>query len=117
MELARYANVLLKWWWLIVASVIVASVASYLGVRATPGIYQSRTTLMVGQVLQNPNPSESEFYTGQVLAQSYADLARREPVLKATLEALKLPWDWTVLQGMVTSRVIPGTQLLEDLRS
>ena len=67
MELARYANVLLKWWWLIVASVIVASVGSYLGVRATPGIYQSRTTLIVGQALQNPNPSESEFYTGQVL--------------------------------------------------
>ena len=113
MELARYTNVLLKWWWLIVASVIVATVSSYLGVRATPGIYQSRTTLMVGQALQNPNPSQSEFYTGQVLAQSYADLARREPVLKATLEALKLPWDWTALQGMVTSRVIPGTQLLE----
>jgi succinoglycan biosynthesis transport protein ExoP len=113
MELARYTNVLLKWWWLIVASVIVATISSYLGVRATPGIYQSRTTLMVGQALQNPNPSESEFYTGQVLAQSYADLARREPVLKSTLEALQLPWDWTVLQGMVTSRVIPGTQLLE----
>ena len=113
MEFQRYANVLLKWWWLIVASVIVAGVSSYLGVRATPGIYQSRTTLIVGQALQNPNPSESEFYTGQVLAQSYADLARREPVLKSTLEALKLPWDWMVLQGMVTSRIIPGTQLLE----
>jgi non-specific protein-tyrosine kinase len=113
MEFQRYANVLLKWWWLIVASVMVAGVSSYLGVRATPGIYQSRTTLVVGQALQNPNPSESEFYTGQVLAQSYADLARREPVLKSTLEALKLPWDWTVLQGMVTSRIIPGTQLLQ----
>jgi len=48
-----------------------------------------------------------------VLAQSYADLARREPVLRVTLEALGLKWDWEVLKGMVTSRVIPGTQLLE----
>ena len=113
MELRQYAGVILKWWWLIVTSVIVAGVASYLGTRATPRMYQSRTTLMVGQVLQNPNPSTSEFYTGQVLAQSYVDLARREPVLKATLEALKLQWDWMALQAMVSSRVVPGTQLLE----
>jgi succinoglycan biosynthesis transport protein ExoP len=112
-ELRQYASVILKWWWLIAASVIVAGVASYLGARATPRMYQSRTTLMVGQVLQNPNPSTSEFYTGQVLAQSYVDLARREPVLKATLEALKLQWDWMALQAMVSSRVVPGTQLLE----
>ena len=113
MELRQYASVLLKWWWLIVTSVIVAGVASYLSARATPRTYQSRTTIMVGQVLQSPNPSTSEFYTGQALAASYVDLARREPVLKATLEALKLPWDWMALQGMVSSRVVPGTQLLE----
>jgi len=112
-ELRQYASVILKWWWLIATSVIVAGVASYLGARATPRTYQSRTTLMVGQVLQNPNPSTSEFYTGQVLAASYVDLARREPVLKATLEALKLQWDWMALQAMVSSRVVPGTQLLE----
>jgi capsular exopolysaccharide synthesis family protein len=112
-ELRQYASVILKWWWLIVTSVIVAGVASYLGARATPRTYQSRTTIMVGQVLQSPNPSASEFYTGQVLAQSYVDLARREPVLKATLEALELPWDWMALQAMVSSRVVPGTQLLE----
>jgi len=68
---------------------------------------------MVGQILQNPNPSQSEFYLGQALAESYADLAKREPVLRATLESLGLKWNWATLQGMVTSRVVPGTQLLE----
>ncbi len=113
MELRQYFNVLLKWWWLIVAAIVVASAASYLSSLATPRVYQSRTTVIVSQALQNPNPNQTDIYTGQALAQSYADLARREPVLQATLDALDLPWDWAILQNMVTSRVVPGTELLE----
>jgi len=113
MELRQYVNVLLKWWWMILASVIVAGGASYVGTRAVPRTYLSRTTLMVGQALQNPNPTQAEFSTGQVLAQSYADLTRREPVLRATLEALGLKWQWVVLKDMVSTRVVPGTQLFE----
>jgi len=112
-ELRQYVAPLLRWWWLILASVIISGVSSYVGTRASPRIYQSRVTLMVGQILQNPNPSQSEFYLGQALAESYADLAKREPVLRATLESLGLKWNWATLQGMVTSRVVPGTQLLE----
>jgi non-specific protein-tyrosine kinase len=113
MELKQYFSVVRKWWWLMLASIILASIASLLATRNTPRIYQSRTTLMVGQALQNPNPSQSEFFTGQALAQSYSDLARREPVLRATLDALGLDWDWPVLQNMVSSRWVAGTSLLE----
>ena len=113
MELRQYVNILIKWWWLIVVSVLVASVAAYIATKATPYTYQSRTTIMVGQVLSNPNANQTDLYTGEALAQSYSDLAVREPTLQATLNAVGLTWDWTVLQGMVQSRVVPGTQLLE----
>jgi non-specific protein-tyrosine kinase len=113
MELRQYIQVLIKWWWLLAATVIVTGAASWLATRAVPRTYLSRTTLMVGQTLQNPNPTQAEFSTGQVLAQSYADLTRREPVLRATLQALGLPWQWGVLKEMVSTRVVPGTQLFE----
>jgi non-specific protein-tyrosine kinase len=113
MELKKYLQVLVKWWWLIAACVIVAGTASYLGSRSVARTYSSRTTLMVGQAQQNPNPTQSDFYTAQALAQSYVDLVRREPVLQATLDTLGLDWDWVVLHGMVTSRIVPGTQLIE----
>lgn len=113
MELRQYTNILIKWWWLIIASVVVAAAASFLSSATSPRTYQSRTTLVVGQALQNPNPNAAEFYTGQALAQSYTDLVRREPVLRGTLEALGLNWDWGTLQEMVSSRLVPGTQLLE----
>jgi succinoglycan biosynthesis transport protein ExoP len=113
MELKQIVNTLLRWWWLIIASVAVAGVSSYIGTRAVPKTYLTHTTVMVGQTFQNPNPSQSDISTGQVLAQSYADLAKREPVLRSTLEALGLKWDWAALKNMVTTRVVPGTQLLE----
>jgi succinoglycan biosynthesis transport protein ExoP len=113
MELRQYFNVMLKWWWLIVAAVIVASVAAFVGAQASPRTYLSRTTIMVGQALQNPNPSQSEFGTAQALALSYTDLVKREPVLHGALEALGLPWNWVTLQNMVASRVVPGTLLVE----
>jgi capsular exopolysaccharide synthesis family protein len=113
MELKHILSTLLKWWWLIAASVIVAGVSSYLGTRAIPKTYMAHTTLMVGQALKNPDPTQSEFYTGQVLAQSYADLARRQPVIQATLDTLGLKWNWIILRDVVNGRVIPGTQLLE----
>ena len=113
MVLGHLARVLLKWWWLIVASVLAASIPTYLGTRALPRTYNSRTTLMVGQTLQSLNPNAAEFSTGQVLAQSYADLAKREPVLEATLQTLGLEWNLATLKGMIGSRAIPGTLLLE----
>ena len=113
MELRQYINVLVKWWWLLLASVVIASAASLVATLTTPRTYQSRTTLMVGQALQNPNPNQSDFYTGEALAQSYADLVKREPILRAALQTLGLNWDWITLQNMITSRVVPGTQLLE----
>ena len=113
MEMRQYLNVFAKWWWLILISVAVAAGSSFLATRAMAPTYQSRTTLMVGQVLQNPNPNATELFMGQQLAQSYADLVTREPVLKSTLQALNLDWDWGTLKDSVSSRIVPGTQLLE----
>ncbi len=113
MELRQYLNVVFKWWWLIVIAAAIAGLAALLGSLTSPRQYQSRATLMVGQTLQDPNPNAPEFSTAQVLAQNYSELVRREPVLRGTLNQLGLNWDWAVLQNMVTSRVVPGTQLFE----
>ncbi len=112
MLLERLTRALLKWWWLIVASVLASSIPTFLGTRALPPTYTSRTTLMVGQT-PSPDPNAADFSTGQELTQSYADLAKREPVLRATLETLGLEWNLATLNGMVGSRAILGTSLLE----
>lgn len=116
MDLNRFLRIAGRWWWLIAASALVAALTSFLVTRSSPAIYQSRTTLMVGQALsQSLNPDYSTFYTSEALAKSYSDLALREPVLRGALDALGLKWEWQTLKGMVNARVVAGTQLLEIL--
>ena len=53
MELVQYAKRVLRWWWLILACTALAAVASYVASSRQPHIYQTTTTLMVGQVIQH----------------------------------------------------------------
>jgi non-specific protein-tyrosine kinase len=107
-ELKEYILPLRKWWWLIVASVLVATVSSYLATRQQSPIYQSRATIMVGRAIENPNPTGNDFWLTQQLANTYADIAKREPIKEATMAALGLNWlpEYTV-------RVVANTQLVE----
>lgn len=91
MDLKKYFLPLVKWWWLILAAAVIAAVASFLIVRRQPPVYQSKSTLMIGRIIQDPNPNSSEFYLSQQLAAAYADIAQRDPVQKAVKDALGLP--------------------------
>lgn len=111
MELEQYFAVIRKWLWLIVACVLVAAVSSYLGTLQMPRIYQAATTVMVGRVLEQPNPSTQDLFLSQQLAQTYADMVRRRPILEGVAEALGL--DYVPSAANVSARQVPGTQLLE----
>jgi len=56
MELKHYLSTILKWWWLIALSTAIAAAFSFYASAQSPRIYQTATTLMVGQALQSPNP-------------------------------------------------------------
>jgi capsular exopolysaccharide synthesis family protein len=47
---------------------------------------------MIGQVITDPNPTGAEFTLSRQLAENYAEIANREPVKLATMEALGLGW-------------------------
>jgi capsular exopolysaccharide synthesis family protein len=91
-----------------VASTLVAALSSFIATRQQPPIYQAHTTLMIGRVIEDPNPNQGEIYLAQALAQSYADIANREPVRNATMKALDLTWLPEYL-----ARALPQTQLIE----
>jgi len=91
MELKRYLLPLRRWWWLLLAATVVAGLSSFLATLRQPPIYQALTTLMVGQVFTDPNPSTIEFNLSTQLATTYAEIANREPLREATKAALGLP--------------------------
>jgi polysaccharide biosynthesis transport protein len=108
MELKAYLKPLLKWWWMLLAAGLIAAVSTFLVTWGQPPIYQSQTTLVVGRSFYQPNPTSTDFYQSQSLATWYADLARRQPVRQATMEALGLSW-----LPSYSARMLPNSQLIE----
>lgn len=112
MELKDYALALWKWRWLILLATVMAGGMSYWTTSQMPFQYQTTTTLRVGQFLENPDPRGWDFNTSQQLAQSYAQAAQRQTILKATVDALGLEWPWQLLARNVTV-VVVGSQYLQ----
>ena len=108
MELKQYIMPLLRWWWLLVVATLVSAGSSYLSVRQQPPIYQAHATLMIGRMIQDPNPNSGEFYLVQQLAATYADIGNRELVKNKTMEAL----DLTFLPATLV-RAISNSSLIE----
>lgn len=92
MGLIKYIAPLRRWWWLLVIGALIAGGSSYLAMLRQPPIYQTLTTLMIGQVIADPNPTNEAFNLSRQLAENYAEIANREPVRIATMEALGLTW-------------------------
>lgn len=90
MKLNEYFAPLKKWWWLLVVAMLVGGVSAYLTTRPLPSVYMARTTLVIGNALSSLNPTQDEIYLAQQLAQTYSDIAGREPIRLATMEALGL---------------------------
>jgi succinoglycan biosynthesis transport protein ExoP len=108
LELKTYILPLRKWWWLIVAATLVATVSSFLATRQQPPIYQTRTTVIIGNSMNNPNPNSYDYYQSQQLAATYADIVQRDAVRQAAMQALGLRFlpDYS-------ARTVPSTQLIE----
>lgn len=112
MELVQYAKRIVRWWWLILLCTGIAAAGSYVASSRQPRIYQTTATLIVGQVFQKANPSGQDFYTLELLAESYSQIAVRQPILQATIDSLGLEMGWWELKWQVGAAPLPRTQLL-----
>lgn len=108
MSLNAYLRPLIRWWRLIVIVTVLAVSASALSTMFQADNYISRTTLIVGTTYLDPNPDSGKLFISQQLAQIYADMALREPIQDATMEALGINW----LPGY-RSEVVPNTQVVQ----
>jgi capsular exopolysaccharide synthesis family protein len=108
MEINAYLKPLLKWWRLLVVTTVLAMVASSVSTLFQQRQYVSRTTLMTGSTILNPNPDSGQIFIAQQLSSIYADMANREPVQAATMETLGINW-----LPNYQARVVPNTQLIE----
>jgi succinoglycan biosynthesis transport protein ExoP len=111
LDLSRLWAVLLRWWWLLLACMVVAAVSSFLGTTQMPRIYQASSTVIVGQALEQVNPSGTDFYISQQLAETYREMIKRTPILAGAAQSLGL--SFVPDAGSVSASTVEGTQLLE----
>ncbi|MHB8398585.1 MAG: tyrosine-protein kinase domain-containing protein [Candidatus Limnocylindrales bacterium] len=86
MELRHQLAVLRSWFWLLVASALLAGGAAYLVSSALPKVYEGNVTLIVGQSLQAANPDINSLLASQRLSQTYASLATTTPLLQQVID-------------------------------
>jgi capsular exopolysaccharide synthesis family protein len=113
MELGRYLEIIKRWWWLMVISATLAAGASYIYSQQQPRIYASRTTLMVGTSIQSPNPNATELGLSRTLAEIYAQLVTRQPIMQAVIDKLGLKMSPEQLASVIKTNVVSSAQLLE----
>lgn len=111
MEIKEYIAIVRKWWWLVVASTLVATAASFFALQRTPRIYEATTTVIIGQSIDNPNPTYADLSISQQLAQTYREMVLRQPILSGAAEALGL--SYTPSPANVSAQLVAGTQLME----
>ncbi len=90
MKTKEYFAPLIKWWWLLVLAALIAGGSAYLATRPLPPVYMARTSLVIGNFITSLNPTQDELYLAQQLAQTYSNIASREPVRLATMQSLGL---------------------------
>lgn len=102
-----------RYWWIPVVGIVLAGVMGASYAYSREPVYQAKSSVIIGQTIQAINPSRSSIEIINLLGLTYSDLATREPVLQATIDALNLDVAWNQLAGRVDVEPVYETQLLE----
>ena len=108
MEQFGYLPPLRRWWWLLIAATFVAgSAGAAVANRMTP-TYEAEAQVLVGPI----NTDRDTLLASGQLAQTYAELATRGPLLEAAVEALALDISPRRLRASVSASANDITRLV-----
>jgi non-specific protein-tyrosine kinase len=114
MDARSVIRFLRAWWWMLLLGVVASGGITYYVTQSTPSTYLARTTLLVGSYGKGVEVTDRDVSTAQTLADVYAALAVREPVLSGALTELGLKeWSWESLRDRLAVRVPSGSSLIE----
>jgi polysaccharide biosynthesis transport protein len=112
-ELRQVVATLLSRWWILALGLVVGGLVGFGVSRVQTPIYEATTTINVGRPVATLDLDRQDLLVGDQLVLTYADLARRQPVLQGVMTALNLPGSWQQLRNQVRARSVENTQLLE----
>ncbi len=116
-DLRRYFALLMHWAWLIVLAVVLAGGTAYLVSSQVTPVYQASTTILINQAPSTRASDYAALLTSERLAQTYAQLITKKPVLQGVVDTLRQDYGVSVelqdLEYGVTVQPVRDTQLIE----
>ena len=112
-ELRKFLRAVLSWWWLLMLFIAAASIASYVHSSRQEKVYEATATVIVGQSIQTVDPTSQEIDPSRRLAQTYALIIRRQPIMQAVVDSLGLDVSWRNLRSRTKIFLVPNTTLIE----
>lgn len=112
-DLQRLIVIILRRWWLLVVVTALAALLGYTISQRQPRVYRATTTVLVGQIFQSTNLDRQDLLTSELVAQTYSNMVRRQPILQAVVDSLGLVQSWQQLRSQVSVDVMEGTQLIQ----
>ncbi|HZQ07142.1 MAG TPA: Wzz/FepE/Etk N-terminal domain-containing protein, partial [Anaerolineae bacterium] len=105
--LGRYMLLGRKWLWLILLLTALGGIAGYFFAQTIPPTFRATTTMLIGQLQQNSNPTETDLQASTNLSAAYALLAQQPRILQATAQAVNYPGPWQTLYFAITTAAQP----------
>jgi capsular exopolysaccharide synthesis family protein len=108
-----YARFLFRWWYILALAAAIAVAATHYALGEQRPLYRAQATIEVGRTIQDKNPEQNEFAIMDRLVPAYAELAKRDPILLATAEALGLPLKPADLRLRLLVTRVPSAPLID----
>ena len=97
---------ILRYWWIPAFCMILGTAVGLAAPKTVPPLYRSQATVLVGSTEGSVTHSTT-IRASEDLATFYADMARREVVLRPVVQRLNLPMSWDLLRNQVSALVPP----------
>jgi capsular exopolysaccharide synthesis family protein len=112
-QVKHIVAVLVRFLWLVLGLAIIGGVGGYLMSQRQTPVYEATTTILVGEILESTDLNRTDILTSELVATTYAEMVRRQPVMEGVVGSLGLDQDWRQLKSQVRVNLIEGTQLIQ----
>jgi capsular polysaccharide biosynthesis protein/Mrp family chromosome partitioning ATPase len=112
MDLSKILNILFRYLWLFVLTILVASLTTFFVLNKQPVSYKATTQLLVGPGLDSPSPDLNALKIGGQLVQTYAELVGTHSFLESVNDKLDHKIDLATLDRIISARQNTETRVL-----
>jgi capsular polysaccharide biosynthesis protein len=112
MELRRYWQIMRRWSWFVIGTLIAGLLVSWLVAENTTPVYAARARLIVGPTVESPRASIDTIRAAQQFVVTYREIVKTGAPLDATIARLNLSETRVELAGKISVQSSDVTRIL-----